>query len=147
MKKHVIPSILLIAYSALLVKILVFKDLPIIKIGHMIFKMGGVTEGQANLIPFKTILLYLNHGGLIIGGINILGNIILLVPFGFLLPFVFQKLSWKKILIVATVVPLIIEVLQTVLHRGIFDIDDVILNGLGVMIGYGIYHMFNPGSK
>jgi len=147
MKRRLIPSILLVAYSTILIKIVVFKDLPVIKIGHMMFKMGGTTEGQANVVPFKTILLYLNHGGLIIGGINIFGNIILLVPFGFLLPFVFRKINWKKSLAIAVAVPLVIEIMQTILHVGIFDIDDVILNGVGVMIGYEVYRLFNPDSK
>ena len=59
---------------------------------------GGMHEGKANLLPFKTILPYLlGKKGLIIGGINLVGNIILLVPMGFLVLFVFRNITWKKI--------------------------------------------------
>ena len=137
MKKHLASTIILIAYSLLLIKVMVFKDLPVIRIGHMMFKFGGTHEGPANLVPFRTILPFLfGSWGLIIGGINIVGNIVLLVPIGLLVPFVFRNLTWKKTLAIAVAAGLVIEGMQMVFHVGIFDIDDVILNALGVMIGY-----------
>jgi glycopeptide antibiotics resistance protein len=136
-KKHLVSTLLLIAYSLLLIKIMVFKDLPVVRIGPLMFRFGGTHDGPANLVPFKTILLYLFGGqGLIIGGLNIVGNIVLLVPVGFLLPLIFRNITWKKMLAIAVASGLLIEGMQVVLHVGIFDIDDVILNGLGVMIGY-----------
>jgi hypothetical protein len=67
---------------------------------------------------------------------NIIGNIILLVPLGFLIPFVFSKINWKQIIVVSILCSFIIEGIQAILHIGIFDIDDVILNALGIIIGY-----------
>lgn len=116
---------------------MVLKDMPVIRIGPLMLNFGGTHEGSGNFVPFRTILPYLlGEKGLMIAAINIIGNIILLVPIGFLLPLVFQKITWKKALALAIAAGLVIEGSQVILHVGIFDIDDVILNGLGVMIGY-----------
>ncbi|ETZ21925.1 VanZ family protein [Pedobacter sp. V48] len=137
MKKHLISTFILIAYSAILIKVMVFKDVPMIRIGSLMIYFGGSQTGPANLVPFKTILVYLlGEKGLIIGGINLIGNIILLVPVGLLGSLAFPNITWKKMLALAVAAGFAIEGLQVILSVGIFDIDDVILNGLGVMIGY-----------
>lgn len=140
MKKRLIAVCVLIAYSAILVKIMVFKDLPVIRIGSMRFNFGGQQTGPANLVPFKSILPYLlGERGFIIAIINLVGNIVLLVPVGFLVPCIYRNMTWKKCLLIAVATGLAIEGMQEVLHVGIFDIDDVILNGLGVVVGYRAY--------
>lgn len=140
MKKHLIATILLIVYCAILFKVMVLKDLPVIRIGHLRLKFGGAHEGNANLIPFKTIIPYLlGKGGFIISGLNIIGNIFLLVPIGFLVPISFQRINWTNALILAFATGFSIELLQVVLQVGIFDIDDVILNGIGVLLGYWLF--------
>jgi len=122
---------------------MVFKDLPVIHIGSLMLNFGGTESGgEANFVPFKTILPYLlGYKGWIIAGINLIGNVGLLVPVGFLVPFIYDKMTWKKSLILGVVSGLTIEIMQTVFRVGIFDVDDVILNGLGVMIGYGLFVM------
>ncbi len=140
MKKRLILIVILIAYCAFLVKVMVFKDLPLIRLGPLMFRFGGTHEGPANLVPFKTILPYLlGEHGFIIGFLNIAGNIVLLVPIGFLVPFIYRDMTWKKSLALAVAAGFTIEGMQAVLRVGIFDIDDIILNGLGVMIGYWVF--------
>ena len=112
---------------------MVFKDVPLIRLGRLMINFGGTHEGQANLLPFKTILPYLlGEKGLMIAGINLIGNIVLLIPIGFLTPFVYRNMTWKKSLALAVSIGFAIEGMQALLHVGIFGIDDVILNGLGV---------------
>lgn len=138
MKRFVAASVLAL-YSALLIKVLVFKDLPTIHIGRLMFRFGGSTEGghPTNFVPFMTIVPYLfGEQGFIIAGVNLAGNIALLVPVGLLAPLVFKNLTWQKALVLATAAGLTLEIMQAVLQIGIFDIDDVILNALGVMAGY-----------
>ncbi len=136
-KKRLLSIAILIAYAVLLIKVMVFKDLPAFRIGHFMLNLGGTDVGGApNFVPFKTISLYLFDAGWIIAAFNLIGNIVLLVPVGVLLPFVYPNITWKTALVIAVGSGLAIEILQAVLHVGIFDIDDVILNGLGVMIGY-----------
>ena len=143
MKKRIILAILLIACSAILIKVMVFKDLPLIRIGALRFNFGGTHEGTANFLPFRTILPYLlGKKGWMISVINLAGNIVLLVPIGFLVPFVYRKMTWKKTLALAVAAGLAIEGMQALFRVGIFDIDDVILNGLGVMAGYWVFTMF-----
>ena len=142
MKKRIILTVILIVYSAILIKVMVFKDLPLIRVGSMRFKFGGTHEGPANFLPFKTILPYLlGEKGWMIAVVNLAGNIVLLVPIGFLVPFVYRKMTWKRSLALAVAAGLAIEGMQALFRVGIFDIDDVILNGLGVMVGYWVFMM------
>lgn len=141
MKKRILAAVLFLAYSALLIKVMVFKDVPTVHIGSLMLNFGGVESGHpANFVPFSTILPYLfGHKGWIIAGLNLVGNIVLLVPLGFLAPLVWHNMTWKRASLLAVSAPLCIEIMQSVLRVGIFDIDDVILNALGVMIGFGIF--------
>lgn len=122
---------------------MVLKDVPMIRMGPIMLNFGGTQHGDPNYIPFKTILPYLlGDNGFLIGALNIGGNIAFLIPIGFLLPFAFAQIDWKKSLVVAVLSGMSIELTQVLLHIGIFDIDDVILNGLGVMVGYWMYILF-----
>src|SRR4029453_5040262 len=138
MKKHLVSTFILIVYITILIKVMVFKDMPTIRMGSLMLNFSGTDGGHpANLVPFKTILQYLlGDKGWIIAGANLVGNIAPLVPIGFLVPFVYRNMTWKKSLALAAAAGLAIEGMQVVLRVGIFDTDDVILNALGVMIGY-----------
>lgn len=63
-----------------------------------------------------------------------LGNVLMLVPFGFLAPLLWEKLRGWRVLPVGLGFILAIELLQPLTGRS-FDIDDIILNFLGVLIG------------
>lgn len=152
MKVRILPFLLLIIYCAFLFKVMVLKDVPLIKIGTLMINFGGSQTGPANLIPFKTISVYLfGDKGLLIAGINLIGNILLLMPVGFIVPFVYRNVSWRVISVIAAGAGFLIEGIQVALRLGIFDIDDVILNGLGVLVGYwficGLYRVFGSMSS
>ena len=149
MKTHkIIPFLLFAGYLILLVNILVLKLLPVVTIGPMMFNFGGTQEGPANLIPFKTIIPYLSgKNGFLIPMINIVGNIVALVPAGFLIPFIYNKMNWRNAILLAILLGLSIETIQLILHIGIFDIDDVMLNGLGVIIGFWKFNLYQGFSK
>jgi glycopeptide antibiotics resistance protein len=138
MKKPLISTLILIAYCAILIKVMVFKDIPTIRVAGLMLNFAGTNAGHGpNFVPFKTIVPYLlGDKGWIIASINLVGNIALLVPLGFLAPLGLRNLTWKASLALGAAAGLCIEVMQTVLRVGIFDIDDVILNALGVMMGY-----------
>ena len=95
-----------------------------------------------NFIPFKTIIEYVQRyidGYRNLSVLNLLGNLALFVPMGMALPCLFKKLNrfWKVTLTVLGMV-VIIELVQGLLRVGSIDIDDVIFNVVGAMIGYGI---------
>jgi glycopeptide antibiotics resistance protein len=139
--KRVLTVLALVAYGAVLIKVMVFKDVPTIHLGVMMLNFSGTDGGHPpNFVPFKTIGPYLlGANGLIIAGINLVGNIIFLVPIGVLAAIAHARMMWRRLLAVAIVAGLTIEALQVVLQVGIFDIDDVILNALGVVIGYSTF--------
>lgn len=99
---------------------------------------------KINLIPFKTIRLFINayHSGVLETYIvfeNILGNIFVFMPFALFLPVVFKRInSAFKFLFFISVAVIIIEFLQVLFLTGSADIDDFILNVSGAMAAYGI---------
>ena len=74
---------------------------------------------------------------------NIIFNIMMFVPFGFLLPFVSKKFHvfWKTYL-AGFLFTCIIEITQLLLDLGICELDDLMDNTVGAMIGYGFYRLF-----
>jgi len=74
---------------------------------------------------------------------NLMVNILMFVPFGFLVPIGIKRLKpfWKTYL-AGLVVTVVIECLQIVTARGIFECDDILNNLVGTMIGYGVYTLF-----
>ncbi|MCU7692905.1 hypothetical protein ACFSPU_01480 [Haoranjiania flava] len=83
MKIRLITIFIFFTYCAFLIKVMVFKDVPFIRIGWMMIYFGAWQTDPANLILFKTILIYLPGGkGFIIGGINLIGNTVLVIPVG-----------------------------------------------------------------
>lgn len=122
---------------------MVFKAIPVIRIGHLRFKFAGSHTGPGNFIRFKTILPQLmGTGNHLIDMMNLVGNIILLIPIGLLAPLVFRSISWQKALLLGVVTGLSFEVMEDVFCVGIFDVDDVIPNAPGVMAGYGMFVIF-----
>ena len=95
-----------------------------------------------NFIPFKTIVHYITlykNGLQGLAIFNLLGNFVLFMPMGALLPCVFKRLDrfWKVTLCVLIMV-ISVEIMQFALRVGIIDVDDVIFNLSGAMIGCGI---------
>ena len=71
---------------------------------------------------------------------GIILNILLFIPFGYLLPLVWKKADqWWKVMLAGLLTSLFVEVMQWALHRGFADVDDLINNTLGALIGYGLY--------
>ncbi len=84
----------------------------------------------------KNKLLWSDYKNL---AINILGNIVMFVPFGFL-GIVYQKMNnLKNLLLFFLSFLVIVEALQYFSRMGVFDIDDLLLNSFGVLIGFWIY--------
>lgn len=74
--------------------------------------------------------------------INLVGNVICFIPFGFLLPTLSYKRGYKNgvtVTLLATVFSILIETAQLIAKVGAFDVDDIALNTLGGIIGYIIF--------
>ncbi|PEI81227.1 VanZ family protein [Bacillus wiedmannii] len=103
----------------------------------------SIHGGLINLIPLKSTIRYLTEFdsyNLDIVLMNTLGNVIIFIPFGFLLPLLFKQINNVKMaskIFIKFI--LLIESLQLLTFTGVFDIDDIILNMLGALIGYGSF--------
>ena len=102
-----------------------------------------VEEYRYNLEFFKEIgrfLKYREQLGLESFVVNILGNILAFAPFGFLLPIIHKRYqSFIKIIFLSILFSLTVEVIQLFLKVGIFDVDDILLNTTGGVVGYLFY--------
>ncbi|MBE6730363.1 MAG: VanZ family protein [Ruminococcaceae bacterium] len=62
-------------------------------------------------------------------------NMLMFVPYGIFVYLISGKLQFKNICTVSLIIPLFIELFQPVIGRS-FDIDDFILNSLGILVGH-----------
>ena len=74
------------------------------------------------------------------GKAMIVGNFLMFIPMGILLSLCLENVNKKNIFKYAVLIPLAIEVLQLVVGRS-FDIDDLVMNFLGIVIGYFIVEL------
>lgn len=67
-------------------------------------------------------------------------NVLLFIPYGYLLPMVWEKVrGWWKCILLGFSTSLLIELLQLVSARGVFQTDDMITNTMGALIGYLLF--------
>lgn len=99
-----------------------------------------------NLIPFSTVVFYLSGqvNGLV-AFYNLAANVGLFVPFGIYLKI--YRYSISQIILLSFLSISFIEMMQMFLNRGSLDIDDLILNIIGVIIGSFIYPVFNKACE
>lgn len=103
-------------------------------------------EYRYNLEFFKEIKRFIRYRellGMETFVVNILGNILAFAPFGFLLPLLNRKNS--NIFLIAffsMIFSLVVELLQLRLKVGIFDVDDIMMNTFGGILGYLFFVLF-----
>ena len=103
----------------------------------LIFR-DGCFQKEYNLMPLSSYFDYAENTCLMeMAALNIL-NVGLFVPVGFLLSCGSQRMTWWRVLCVAVVLSVGIEVLQLLLRRGLCETDDVLHNVVGAVMGYGI---------
>lgn len=113
--------------------------------------------GEDAIIDYQTMVLQNNFvpfGGII--GYNgftfypVIGNIALLFPLGIYLPVLFKRKSFGFVLIAGLITTIGIELVQFIISSIIgvtyrtTDINDVIFNTLGLIIGYIVFKLINP---
>lgn len=105
--------------------------------------------GEVNLIPFRVFTRTYREA--FVNGIrsyffiNFLGNIVMFVPFGFLVPLLWN-VSSRKVILSGCLASVCIEICQILLNRS-SDIDDVILNTVGTLIGLLLFLLFRRIAK
>ena len=108
----------------------------------LFFRPSNQSYDSWNLIPFQTIGYYFsNHVSPFIAFYNLAANIGLFLPFGFFITIV-NKNKWLSFLCSVCSI-LAIETMQHLTHRGSFDVDDIILNVLGIYVGVLLFPIFH----
>lgn len=100
-----------------------------------------------NLVPFREIKRFLKHYrslGLSAVILNIVGNVLVFVPFGGFLPLLAHRFrNFWYMLLFSFEFSLCIELIQLVSKVGSFDVDDLLLNTMGGALGYMCFWMFH----
>ena len=109
------------------------------------FPMDDVAELQ--LVPFRTLKLFWRvlasstdssmrrHAW-----VNLLGNVAMFVPLGFLIPQIWQwwRKFWRHMLLMVAII-VMVELSQYVLRLGTCDVDDLLLNLVGTTVGFAMW--------
>jgi glycopeptide antibiotics resistance protein len=140
--------VLLLMYINLAV-ILRFTFFPMSKVdGHiqpLVLDTAAVFPFRINLIPLVNLFDYDSKRDLLL---NVIGNTAMFVPSGIVLPIVYKGLNTHRKVISAGIgISLCIEILQLPFYDRVSDIDDLILNTIGVIVGYGIYTLLQCVRK
>ena len=126
-------------------KIVIYKELSMLIFGIYILCLFQVVTFQDdanwasnNFIPFKEILRYHITSRYFIK--NVLGNMIMFLPFGFFVSYFLKVEKFHLPLILTLIASISIEIVQMMIGR-VFDVDDLLLNLVGGMLGYWIYNI------
>jgi len=141
-----------VVYSAWVLALTVFP----LTFGALAFNMSAdpYWRNSVNLVPFRTIELYLTTDLVGVARINLLGNLALLAPMGFVAPALSRRLDgWWRIALLGLASAGAIELMQFA-RRYVLgmtgrsaDIDDVILNALGALLGYALLRLVRPAWR
>lgn len=103
----------------------------------LIFDFATAWPFRMNLVPFVNLLDYDSSSDLLI---NIIGNFAMFIPTGVMLPLIYKNITgFKKVFLTGAVISLIIEIIQLPFAVRASDVDDLILNTAGCLVGYAFY--------
>lgn len=109
---------------------------------------------SVNLIPLHSILEYFQHFSTETAVKQVVGNVMVFLPIGFLIPILFAKFRhFAKLVLLSFLLSVSIEMIQYLISAATHtpnraaDIDDVILNLMGGMLGFCLYRFFESFRK
>ena len=107
---------------------------------YLLLSTDNATAYGSNLIPFKEMTRYsIGSRGFFY---NVIGNIALFIPFGFFVSYYIKANRTHQIVIISLISSLTAELIQFKIGRA-FDVDDIILNTVGAIIGFLCYIFIN----
>ena len=124
-------------YICVLVYFLFFSEMMGRSVGN---------DYQLNLVLFREIRRFYTKRQVLgdsVVWMNIAGNIAAFVPFGiFVMPVSNRRINFLETVIITFNVSLCVEIIQLVTKVGSFDVDDLLLNTIGGLMGAGIYVVY-----
>ena len=100
-----------------------------------------VSWASNNFIPFNEIFRYSITSRLFIK--NVIGNMLMFLPFGFFISYYLNNEKVWLTLFITVITSLAIELVQLTMVGRVFDVDDIILNVIGGVVGFYIYHLLS----
>ena len=141
-----------IVYLFVLIKLILFKggtvDIHFLlqQLKNTLHHPNIIFDRRGNYIPFKEIVsdIYSMSNLNPFSSKNLIGNILAFIPLGIFIPKLFTKKcsSFVSVFFLSLALSLCFEVTQLLLFIGIFDVDDLILNTFGGVMGYGILRLY-----
>lgn len=127
--------LLLILYGCLVIYFVLFSD----RLG----RVEGYSTYRYNLVPFEEIKRFIVYRSYVSLGsflLNLVGNLLVFFPVGFLIPiWRLEKTGCIRIIIYSFLFSLCIETLQLITRVGVFDVDDLMMNTVGGLLGWICY--------
>lgn len=100
-------------------------------------------EYRYNLVLFQEIRRFIKHRdvlGMPAVLINVVGNVVVFIPYGCGLPLLFERLqNFFRVAVLSFAASLLAETMQLIFRVGCFDVDDLLLNTVGGCLGYLIF--------
>ncbi len=142
-KKKIALTVLFLLYLCVLFYLLLFAEALGRHVEH--------PEYRYNLILFQEIRrfwTYRNSIGFEGVFLNLAGNVLAFMPFGFGLPYLWiRKKEWLLVFLLSAGLSFVMESLQFLLRVGSFDVDDLLLNTLGGLLGYGCFCLYRHHNR
>ena len=135
---RILGKILFVLYILFVFYFLIFSD--------WYGRTGEMQEYHYNLVLFKEIKRFWNYRGQL-GAFatftNLFGNIVIFLPFGFFMPMASKYRSFWATAVNSLALSLLVETFQLLTRVGCFDVDDLVLNTLGGILGYITFMICN----
>ena len=109
-------------------------------------RTGEMQEYHYNLVLFREIKRFWNYRrqlGIFATATNLLGNVLIFLPFGFFMAMASKYRSFLSTLVYSFALSLTVEISQLFMKVGCFDVDDLLLNTIGGMLGFITFAVCN----
>lgn len=142
--KRPLAQILFLLYSGAMLWLLFGRDIHDSGSGYL-----HSLSANINLIPFLTIADLIRNlitppspGLFTYAWINLFGNVVVFIPLGIFLPLIWTKTkNFGRFFLVSSGIIAVIELLQLFTLRGVLDVDDYLLNMVGLIVGFFVYRL------
>ena len=109
----------------------------------LLFDSAAAWPFWINLTPFVNLLDYEAKREMLL---NVIGNSTMFIPTGIMTPLIYKR-KFPGTILTGFLLSLVIEIIQLPFSTRCSDVDDLILNTLGCLVGYGIYALVKAICK